>query len=252
MDQKDWIHRHLQTLPQTEWRRLRMIAKSRAKPTMTMTTRGTAMSNQTTTQPGTPVGYRKDHQGRLVPEALIKPIDQARDELVAEIIAQALPQRDLLAQFKAKTLGDIRAFVDLSSEQYGVKLGGKKGNVQLLSFDGRYRIQLKNHEHITFSEQIEAAKELIDSCLSRWTEGSRPEIKALVERAFRTNRQGQLRTAEVLGLKDLDIEDEEWQRAMAALMDSITVCGSTAYINMYERVGNTDQWKHISLDLAAV
>lgn len=208
--------------------------------------------NAMSEQPQVPAGYRQDHQGRLVPETLIKPIDKARDELVAEIISQALPLRDLLAQFKAKTIGDIQAFVELSAEQYGVKLGGKKGNVQLLSFDGRYKVQLKQQEHITFSEQIEAAKELIDNCLNRWTEGSRPEIKALVERAFRTNHKGQLRTAEVLGLKNLEIEDEEWKLAMTALMDSITVAGSTAYINIYERVGDTDQWKHISLDLAAV
>ena len=199
-----------------------------------------------------PAGYRKDHQGRLVPEDLIKPIDKARDELVCEILSQALPQRDLLAKFKQKTIGDINAFVELSAEQYGVKLGGKKGNVQLLSYDGRYKVKLTHMEHITFDERIEAAKELIDSCLNRWTENSRPEIKALVERAFRTNHKGQLRTAEVLGLKNLEIEDEEWQLAMTALMDSITVAGSTAYINIYERVGNTDQWKHISLDLAAV
>ena len=199
-----------------------------------------------------PAGYRKDHQVRLVPESLIKPIDKTRDELVTEIVSLALPKRDELAQFKAKTIGDIQAFVALSAEQYGVKLGGKKGNVQLLSFDGRYKVKLNQQEHITFSEQIEAAKELIDNCLNRWTEGSRPEIKALVERAFRTNHKGQLRTAEVLGLKNLQIDDEEWVRAMQALMDSITVAGSTAYINIYERVGDTDQWKHISLDLAAV
>ena len=206
------------------------------------------MSEQTIT----PTGYKKDHQGRLVPEELIKPIDRARDELVLEIINQALPQQQMLSQFKKKAMGDIQAFVELSAEQYGAKVGGKKGNVQLLSFDGRYKIQLKNQDHITFDERIEAAKELIDNCLSRWTEDSRPEIKALVERAFRTNRKGQLRTAEVLGLKDLDINDEEWHRAMEALMDSIKVAGSTSYINLYERVGSSDQWRHISLDLASL
>ena len=132
---------------------------------MTTTNRGNAMSDQQL-----PAGYRKDHQGRLVPEDLIKPIDKARDELVCEILSQALPQRDLLAKFKQKTIGDIQAFVELSAEQYGVKLGGKKGNVQLLSYDGRYKVKLTHMEHITFDERIEAAKELIDSCLNRWTE----------------------------------------------------------------------------------
>ena len=234
-------------LSQTSWSRLRLQKKTK---TIT-TTRDNPMTEQATTVE-VPAGYKKDHQGRLVPENLIKPIDRARDELVSEIIAAALPQRDMLVQFKKKVLGDIKAFVELSAEQYGAKVGGKKGNIQLLSFDGRYKVQLKNMDHITFDERIEAAKELIDNCLARWTENSRPEIKALVERAFRTNRKGQLRTAEVLGLKDLDIDDEEWHRAMEALMDSITVAGSTSYINLYERIGDSDQWRHISLDLAAV
>ena len=208
------------------------------------------MNEQTEQQ--VPEGYRQDARGRLVPEDLIRPIDQARDELVTSIIKKAVPLRSALKDFKGKIMGDILAFVELSGEQYGVRLGGKKGNVQLLSFDGRYKVRLSQQEHITFDERIEAAKALIDDCLGRWTQGSRPEIKALVERAFRTNRQGQLRTAEVLGLKDLDIDDRQWQQAMAALMDSITVAGSTSYINLYERVGDTDRWRHISLDMAAV
>ena len=199
-----------------------------------------------------PAGYKLDHHGRLVPEKLIKPIDATRDELVREIISRALPQQELLSTFKRQVIDDIQAFVELSAEQYGVKLGGKKGNVQLLSYDGRYKVQLKQHEHIVFSEQIEAAKALIDECLNRWTEGSRPELKAIVERAFRTNHKGQLRTAEILGLKNLEIDDAQWQLAMQALLDSITVAGATSYLNLYERIGQTDKWRHISLDLAAL
>ena len=187
-----------------------------------------------------------------MPEGQIKEIDKARDQLVTEILAQALPMRDMLAQFKNKTIGDLQAFMDLSLEQYGVAMGGQKGNVQLKSFDGRYKVQLKNQEHITFTEQIEAARILIDKCLDRWTENSSTEIKAVVQRAFRTNSQGKLRTAEVLGLRNLEIEDTEWQTAMQALMDSITIAGTTRYINIYERIGQTDKWNHIGLSLADV
>lgn len=208
------------------------------------------MQNDTKTL--VPAGYKLDHHGRLVPETLIKPIDATRDDLVREIISRALPQQQLLSAFKRQVIDDIQAFVELSAEQYGVKLGGKKGNVQLLSYDGRYKVQLKQHEHIVFSEQIEAAKALIDECLNRWTEGSRPELKAIVERAFRTNHKGQLRTAEILGLKNLEIDDAQWQLAMQALLDSITVAGATSYLNLYERIGQTDKWRHISLDLAAL
>ncbi|OED44078.1 sulfate transporter [Endozoicomonas sp. (ex Bugula neritina AB1)] len=199
-----------------------------------------------------PAGYRQDEQGRLVPEAQIKEIDKARDQLVTEIMAQALPMRDMLTQFKKKTIGDMQAFMELSFEQYGVSVGGRKGNIQLKSFDGKFKVQLKNQEHIAFNEQIEAAKVLIDNCLDRWTEGSSKEIKAVVQRAFRTNSQGKLRTAEVLGLRNLEIDDAEWQTAMQALMDSITIAGTTSYINIYQRIGQTDKWSHIGLSLSDV
>ena len=36
-----------------------------------------------------PAGYRRDAQGRLVPEAMIKPLDLARDQLVLDLVARA-------------------------------------------------------------------------------------------------------------------------------------------------------------------
>lgn len=36
-----------------------------------------------------PAGYRKDAQGRLVPESLIGPIDRMRDDLVLELVKGA-------------------------------------------------------------------------------------------------------------------------------------------------------------------
>jgi hypothetical protein len=54
----------------------------------------------------------------------------------------------------------------------------------------------------------------------------------------------------VLGLKRLNIRDEKWQRAMQAIADSVQVSGSKPYIRIYERIGDTDQFKPISLDVA--
>ena len=87
-----------------------------------------------------PAGYRKDAKGRLIPESTIKAIDLERDKLVIAIVEGAQAQNAALTRFKAVTFGDIEAFVELSAEQYGAKVGGKKGNVSLLSFDGRYRV----------------------------------------------------------------------------------------------------------------
>ena len=40
--------------------------------------------------PSIPEGYREDRNGRLVPEAQIKPIDLARDQLVQEKIQREI------------------------------------------------------------------------------------------------------------------------------------------------------------------
>lgn len=199
-----------------------------------------------------PEGYRQNAQGHLIPEAMIKPIDMARDELVQSIVQHAQKVSNSLAQFKAAVFGDIEAFIDLSAEQYGAKLGGKKGNVSLVSFDGRYKIQRAVQESIAFDERLQAARALIDECLRDWTEGARPEVVTLVNDAFRTDTKGEIRTARVLALRRLEITDERWLRAMQAIGDACMVVGSKSYIRVYERVGDTAEYRPISLDIAGV
>ena len=199
-----------------------------------------------------PAGYWRDGEGRLIPENMVKPIDRARDDLVRELVGKAKAASAVLADFKAKAFGDIGAFVEMSGEQYGVKLGGVKGNVTLLSFDGRFKIVRQIQEHLVFDERLQAAKQLIDECIKTGSEGSRDEIKALINDAFQVNKEGKINTARVLGLKRLNISDEKWLRAMQAIADSVQVAGSKPYIRIYERVGDTDQYQPISLDVAAV
>lgn len=198
-----------------------------------------------------PAGYRADANGRLVPESMIKPIDLTRDQLVFELSRKALDMSERIAKFKASVFADINAFVDLSGEQYGVLLGGKKGNLTLYTYDGRYKVQVAIAEHLVFDERLQAAKHLIDECIVAWSADSRDEIKVLVQSAFDTDKEGKINTGRVLGLRRLDIKDEKWQRAMNAIGESLQVVGSKSYVRFYERVGE-DEYKPIRLDIAAV
>ena len=199
-----------------------------------------------------PAGYRRDAQGRLVHEEQIKPVDKLRDELVIRLVDKARTVSQVLAQFKGEAFGEIEAFVDLSAQEYGAKLGGKKGNVSLLSFDGRYKIQRAIQESITFDERLQAARALIDECLQEWTADARPELATLVNDAFRVDTKGEIRTARVLALRRLDIQDPRWLQAMDAIGDACQVVGSKSYIRVYERIGDSDQYRPISLDIAGV
>lgn len=196
--------------------------------------------------------YKQDAKGRLVPLATIKPIDLARDQLVQEIVAKAKALNAALASFKSSVFADIGAFVDLSVERYGTHLGGAKGNVTLVSFDGRYKVLRAMADTLTFDEGLQAAKALIDECVHEWTEGARSEIRALINDAFNVDKEGKISTGRILSLRRLDIQDEKWQRAMSALSDSVRVQCSRSYIRVYERVGDTDQYQAIPLDIAGV
>lgn len=112
-----------------------------------------------------PDGYWEDARGCLIPVEQIKEIDKARDELVREKVAKVKAMQRELKALKLELMGDIAAFVELSAERYGAKLGGDKGNITLQSFDGRYRIKRQYNESIGFDEGLRAAKALIDECL---------------------------------------------------------------------------------------
>lgn len=199
-----------------------------------------------------PAGFRQDAKGRLIPESQVKPIDQMRDELVLSLVDRANQLRDELRDYKADAFSEIEQFVETSAEEYGAKLGGKKGNVQLVSFDGRYKAIRAIQESITFDERLQAAKALIDECLREWTADARPEIATIVQDAFRVDSVGNIRTGQVLGLRRLDIDDKRWLKAMDAISDAVQVTGSKSYIRLYERVGESDQYRPISLDIAGV
>ncbi|WP_201290172.1 DUF3164 family protein [Stenotrophomonas sp. 364] len=199
---------------------------------------------------GIPHGYRQDPQGRLVDESRIKPIDLLRDQLVTELVAEAKQTQAALRSFKDRAFNNVDAFVQLSIEQYRAPLGGKKGNVTLMSFDGRYKVVRQIQESIRFDERLQAAKALIDMCLVEWTEGARHELRAIINDAFRVDQQGNIRTTQVLGLRRLPIEDPRWLRAMAAIGDAVQIVGSKAYVRAYER-DEQGRYQAIALDMAS-
>lgn len=215
-----------------------------------MSTNNVISGQYTTAQ--APAGYWVDAKGVLTPEHLIKPIDKARDQLVGEIVGRAIALNKALTEFKLAGFGDIAAFVDLSANEYGVNVGGKKGNVTLHTFDGRFKIQRAMQDRIAFDERLQAAKALIDQCLTDWTEGASPEIRAIINRAFQTEKEGEVNTGAVLALRRLDITDERWIKAMDAIGEAVQIVGSRSYIRVYERVGDSDQYRPISLDIAGV
>lgn len=212
-----------------------------------MTAKQAAKAADTTTAPE---GYMKDAQGRLVPTSMVKEIDIMRDALVQELVTEAREVANAITTFKSKVFDLVGKFAQRSAAQYDAPVGGKKGNITLHTYDGRYKLLVATADNITFDERLQSAKALVDACIEEWSQGSRDEIKVLVQQAFQTDKEGNLNTGRVLGLRGLDIKDERWQSAMKAIGDSVQVVGSKRYVRFYERVGDTDKYVAISLDIA--
>lgn len=206
------------------------------------------MTTQDTTIPH---GYWRDAQGNLVPESKVKDIDKLRTDLVTRLCQMAEAQAAGLKEFKLNTMSEVAAFVAISLDQYGVKAGGTKGNVTLTTFDGKYKLVRQMADNIVFGEQLMAAKALIDECLHEWAAGSNDNVKALINHAFQTDKEGKINTGRVLGLRRLAIRDEKWQQAMQAIADSMQTASSKPYVRFYVRDDKTLDYRPIVLDAAA-
>lgn len=185
--------------------------------------------------------YKTDAKGNLIPLENIKELDLARDDLVHEIFAAVQPAVDALDSAKQRAIADVRAFVELSAEKYGVK-PSKKGNITLTSFDGKLRVNVAMKDVMMFDERLAAAKALIDECLTEWTQDSRSELRVIVQQAFDVDKDGHISTAKVLSLRSLKIEDAKWQRAMQALSDSLHTLATREYVRLYRRDEHTGEW----------
>jgi hypothetical protein len=195
--------------------------------------------------------HMTDSRGRLVPVQLVSELDQLRDQTVIRLVEEALKMKEILENFKRRIRDDIYTFIELSANHYGKSWGGKKGNITLTSFDGRYRLRVAASDSITFDERLQVAQEIIGACLDKWSDGVRPEIRLLVNDAFQVDKAGKINTARVLGLRRLDIQDPDWQKAMQAITDSIQIAGSKQYLRFYER-DERGEYHPIPLDIAAL
>lgn len=200
-----------------------------------------------------PEGYMKNSRGGFDPISTVKEIDKLRDQMVKEIVKKTLEESEKLAEIKKEFFKTIHAFVELSSEKYGLKFGGKKGNMTFMSYDGEYKVLVAVNENIIFDERLQIAKELIDQCIKDWSNGSCDEIKALVQDAFYVGKSGNINKNRILGLRRLDIQDERWQQAMAAISDSIQVSDSKQYVRIYRRNPNdADKYDLVNLDITSL
>ena len=196
------------------------------------------------------VEHLHDAKGAMMPVSLIKPQHLLEDELVRKIMGHAIALSEQVSRFKEHTFDDLGGFEALLAQEYGSTLGGAKGNKTLTSHDGLFKISVQVADNIVFGPELQIAKGLVDECLNEWAQGSRDEIRAIVTRAFNTDKAGQINRSEIFMLLRLDITDPRWLRGMKAIRDAMRVEGSKTYVRCYRRATCSSGWVAVSIDLA--
>lgn len=195
-----------------------------------------------------PEGYMENGLGHLVPVANVAELDKLRDDTVRRLVGMAEETGRLVAAFRAHSAVDVAAFCELSAKEYGVELGGEKGNVTLTSFDGSMKVVRARADEITFTEAVRVTREKVFVCIEKWSAGANSNLARLVGKAFETDKNGHLSAAKILSLRSIRIDgDADWDAAMKALDGAIQVIGSRQYVRFYRR-GPDGKYAQVGVD----
>lgn len=206
----------------------------------------------TTARTHVPEGYIEDAKGRLVPETLVKPLDKLRHETALEMMALIRDTHDHLKTVKRRLFNLMEAYVDIAMEQYDADPKSGKGHVAIATYDGRVKIERSPYKGFVLTEELKAARGLIDEYLSEQTATISPELRAIVEDIFEVGETGRPNVKQIMRLLRYNIDDPRWRRAMKAIQDALKVVYSNEYIRGYERNEDTGKYENVTLQFSAV
>ncbi len=189
------------------------------------------------------------NDGREYPVNILDKQLVRRDRVVTRLMGKAKRLNDRIIKEKETMVNDIEKYLANVAFQYGENW---KGNAELLSFDGKSKIEVKYKNRLQFTEKIQIAKQKIDECLIRWSENSNKNLQAVIKEAFQVDKKGELARDKILSLRRYDIKDKQWITAMELINESIEITSTKQYVAFYERESADKPFKLISLNFSAV
>ncbi len=192
--------------------------------------------------------YWIDGEGVETPEKYIDKSLKDRDAFVSKQVAKARQMHMLISNFKKQMESDLARFLEMSAQREGEEwIGG----TTLWNFSMDESITIKVAKKWTFDEKLQIAKQKIDRVIANRSEGSDDLIVALVNRAFKVDSKGEVDAKQMIGLRQLKVEDELWNEAMELIADSQKVQSTKTYF-YFQEAGADGKMVSIVLDFAAL
>jgi len=192
--------------------------------------------------------YWLDGQGYPVPVSVIDPQLKARDELVSRLLGRARRLNAVIAQEKQLMSEEIAAYLNAVAEAEGTTWSG---GTTLFNFSMDEAVVVKIAKRLQFDEKLSVARQKINECIKNWAPGSNDNLVALVNRAFDVDTKGEVDSRQILGLRQLKIQDDLWLEAMELIADSMQVQSTKTYFYFQEADGE-GKMRSITLDFAAL
>jgi hypothetical protein len=191
-------------------------------------------------------------RGHEVPVETISPLELLKDEMVRELIKKAHALQAHTQAVKQAMTEHVASYLGLAAQEYGIELTGDKGNVTLHSYDGSKKVVINVNERIFFnSEQLAVARQLFLKCFREWTKDGRGELKAMIENAFNTDKQGRVNQYQLMRILRIESNDKTFQKAQKALRDALNPLDCKSYIRFYER-DDKGNWESINLNFSGL
>ena len=186
-------------------------------------------------------GYWINGLGDPIPPKLVNDSEKRRETYIQRIGNRMLRAAAALETTKRQVETLVDEYIDSLElpEDW-------KGNLEMTSYDGSFKIVVQQNPVLEFTDKLLTAKARLDVLLNKWTDGSRDELKIIVNNAFVARSKGQIDKRAVLGLRNLKIEDPEWRAIMYMISESVTVTSRRQYIMAKVR---DEKGKWVNLDM---
>lgn len=189
-----------------------------------------------------------DGAGIEVPEKYIAPSEKNRDALVSRLVGKARRLNQIIKNEKRLMEQEIAAFLQDTAKREGEEW---VGGTTLYNFSMDEAISIKIAKKWTFDEKLQLAKQKIDRVIESRSANSDELIVTLVNRAFAVDSKGEVDARQLIGLRQIKVEDELWNEAMELIADSQKVQSTKTYF-YFQEAGADGKMVSIVLDFAAL
>jgi len=187
--------------------------------------------------------------GQTVPPAYISKHDKDRDRLVEKNFKKAIALNKKMKAVKDDLNKDIEAYIEAKSKEHGIN-SDWKGNLTLSGFSGTIQIEVDVKQLIHFDDKLQIAKRMLEEYMQS-LDGSN-KIKAILNNAYKLDKNRDINRAQLKNLCNLDIKDEQWVKAIALIRESEKVVGSKQYTVFRYRDSPKGEWQILNLNFSSL